>query len=344
MRGAYFNRNVFYNPNSGITPAQLYSTASYLAHDLSGIGLESNNLSNANLVGQNLTNASLSGATLTGANLSGAKVRGATFYSTGITTTQLYSTASYIAHDLTEIKLGYNNLAGANLGGQNLTGAIFQKATLTNANFNQANLTNADLSYGTDLTGANLSQANLTNANFAGSYQYCDDYHCYGAAGANLTGANLSGADGRGANFQFAVLTGANTANLIQSYGNIAGLDLTAGASLVVRDYDGNPAAYPTPASPLSIVVDERLAMDATGTLRLMFDADPWDSTIYFAPGIPVTLGGTLDLTFAPASTSPPKAAGRSTFLIGPTSRPPARSPFPAPTPGTSPIYTPPAK
>ena len=113
-------------------------------------------------------------------------------------------------------------------------------------------------------------------------------------------GANLSGADGRGANFQFAVLTGANTANLIQSYGNIAGLDLTAGASLVVRDYDGNPAAYPTPASPLSIVVDERLAMDATGTLRLMFDADPWDSTIYFAPGIPVTLGGTLDLTFAP--------------------------------------------
>ena len=40
--------------------------------------------------------------------------------------------------------------------------------------------------------------------------------------------------------------------------------------------------------------------MDATGTLRLVFDADPWDSTISFAPGIPVTLGGTLELTFAP--------------------------------------------
>ena len=39
--------------------------------------------------------------------------------------------------------------------------------------------------------------------------------------------------------------------------------------------------------------------MDATGTLRLVFDADPWDSTISFAPGIPVTRGGTLDLTFA---------------------------------------------
>ena len=39
--------------------------------------------------------------------------------------------------------------------------------------------------------------------------------------------------------------------------------------------------------------------MDATGTLRLVFDADPWDSTISFAPGIPVTRGGTLELTFA---------------------------------------------
>ncbi len=33
---------------------------------------------------------------------------------------------------------------------------------------------------------------------------------------------------------------------------------------------------------------------------RLVFDADPWDSTISFAPGIPVALGGTLELTFAP--------------------------------------------
>ena len=150
-------------------------------------------------------------------------------------------------------------------------------------------------SAGADLTGANLSQANLTNANFSG---YCVMNHGY-YDGANLTDANLSGADARGANFQYATLTGANTSNLIQSDGHIAGLDLTAGASLVVRDYDGNPAASP-PTGPLPIVVDQHLAMDATGTLRLVFDADPWDSTISFAPGIPVALGGTLDLTFAP--------------------------------------------
>ena len=40
--------------------------------------------------------------------------------------------------------------------------------------------------------------------------------------------------------------------------------------------------------------------MDAIGTLRMEFDADTWDSTISFAPGIPVTLGGTLELNFAP--------------------------------------------
>ena len=61
----------------------------------------------------------------------------------------------------------------------------------------------------------------------------------------------------------------------------------------MVRDYDGNPTG------PLPIVVDQHLATDATGSLRLVFDADSWDSTISFAPGIPVTLGGKLELVFA---------------------------------------------
>jgi hypothetical protein len=173
-------------------------------------------------------------------------VRGADFFFSGFTAAQLYSTASYKAHDLSGIKLN-GNFASLNLAGQNLTNADFSP------------------------TGG----------------------------GANLTGANLSGADARGANFQYATLTGANTSNLIQTDGHIAGLDLSAGASLVVRDYDGNPTAHP-PTGPLPIVLDQHLAMDATGTLRLVFDADPWDSTISFAPSIPVALGGTLELTFAP--------------------------------------------
>ena len=153
-----------------------------------------------------------------------------------------------------------------------------------------------------DLTGANLSQANLTNANFSGitGNYYDPEYGEYyvDLFGADLTGANLSGADAGGANFQNTTLSGAKTSNLIQSNGHIAGLDLTSGASLVVRDYDGNPAATP-PTGLLPIVVEQRLAMEATGTLRLVFDADSWDSPISFTPGIQVALGGTLELTFA---------------------------------------------
>lgn len=290
----------------GITAAQLYSTASYLAHDLSGIHLNGNGLADVNLANQNLTNASFNQATLTGANfhqanlanatfsfagttltnvnfsqanlananfsyavltgasLIGTEVRGADFYrnteyGTGITATQLYSTASYQARDLTGIKLGGNNLAGFNLAGQKLMNANFLYAALA---------------------GANLSGANLANANF---------YN------ATLTNANLAGADARGA--QNFLASTPNTSNLIQPNGHIAGLDLTTGVSLVVRDYDGNLTLSP-PTAAMPVVVDQHLAMIGTGTLRIAFDADAWDSTISFHPGIPVTLGGTLELTF----------------------------------------------
>jgi uncharacterized protein YjbI with pentapeptide repeats len=319
IQNANFNRAYLsYYPSilaGGLTLPQLYSTASYLARDLNGVGLAGNNLTGADLAGQNLMNAGFAGATLTGTNLTGAEVRGANLGDTGITAAQLSSTASYLAHDLTGIGLFYNNLTDWNLAGQNLTNAdfrfaaltnadfrqanltnaSFRGATLTNADFRQANLTNAKFDFnGTDLTGANLSQANLTNADFSGYTDYLEGDQ----PGANLTGANLSGADARGANFYLATLDDAITSNLIQSDGHIAGLDLTSGASLVVRDYDENPAVYP-PTGPLPIVVEQHLAMDATGTLRLVFDADPWDSLISFAPGIPVTLGGTLELDFA---------------------------------------------
>jgi hypothetical protein len=160
------------------------------------------------------------------------------------------------------------------------------------------NLTHADLRDAV-LTGADLSAADARGANF----QY-----------AILTDANLSGADARGADFQFATLTGATTSNLIQSNGHIAGLDLTAGATLAVRDYDGNAGSIP-PTGPLPIVVDQHLTMDATGALRLVFDADPWDSTISFAPGIPVALGGTLELMFAD-DVNPASQVGRTFDLF----------------------------
>ena len=171
----------------------------------------------------------------------------------------------------------YNqDFTGVNFAGQNLTNAVFRTS---------------------NLSGANLSQANLTNADFSG-FVSCDEYSCYVTPGTNLTNVNLSGADARGANFLVATLDGANTNNLIQSNGHIAGFNLTSGSSLTVRDYDGNPAASP-PIGTLPIVIEQQFTMSGTGTMRLVFDADAWDSTISFAAGIPVTRAGRLDLGFA---------------------------------------------
>ena len=169
-----------------------------------------------------------------------------------------------------------------------------QYANLTNADLSQANLTNA--SFGAaNLTGASFRHANLSNASFqfvrgrvCGFDGSCFSVYDY----ATLTNSDLTGSDARGA---LGLQGHAATANLIRPDGHINGLHLDAGGLLVVRDYRnyfGTPTPFP-------IIVDQHLAMGPGGTLRMVFEADAWDSTISFAPGIPVTLGGTLELTFA---------------------------------------------
>jgi uncharacterized protein YjbI with pentapeptide repeats len=259
----------------GFNAAQLYSTASYQSYNLTGIRLDANDLAGWSFAGQNLTNANFAAATLTDADFTGAEVRGADFDTgglcgpsgcipTGITLTQLYSTASYQAHDLTGIGFG-GDFSRGNFVGQNLTNADFGGANLTDANFREANLSNANFS------------RRICNRG-----RPCLTFH------ATLTDADLATADARGASgLEFSDLSGATTANLIWPDGHIDGLDLNADGRLVVRDH------Y------IPITVDQHLAMAPGGTLRMVFEADAWDSTISFAPGIPVTLGGTLELTFA---------------------------------------------
>jgi hypothetical protein len=81
--------------------------------------------------------------------------------------------------------------------------------------------------------------------------------------------------------------------NLIWPNGSVEGLDLAGGRVLVVRDYEGRQA-------PLPIRVSDAMDMGTDGVLRIVLDEDGWDSTISFEEGIPVALGGTLELTFAP--------------------------------------------
>lgn len=313
---------------NAVPGANLYGrnlTMAYLiGADLTNAFAFASNLSNADLSHANLTNATFQGAWLTGADFTGAEVRCASFSAvtsegprgTGITPTQLYSTASYQARDLTGIQFWGNDLTDGNFAGQNLTNARFDAANLTDADFNGAVVRGANFassirgvagtgitltqlyptaSYQThDLSGINLMWNNLSAGNFVGQ-NLANAY--FGAA--TLTDADFTAADARGADLD--TPASAITTNLIRPDGHISRLDLNAGGLLIVRDYDGNPS-YPfgDPIPPIPIAVDQHFVMGPGGTLRTVFETDAWDSTISFAPGIPVTLGGTLELTYAP--------------------------------------------
>jgi uncharacterized protein YjbI with pentapeptide repeats len=324
MRGsnlAHRNLTKAYLIGADLSP--IYDFETYIPSDLTGANLSQADLTNARLWNAylfhadfrqaNLTNAYCRTAYLTGANLTGAVIQGANLQFTTINQAQIYSTASYQARDLSGVLLSGAQLPGVNLAGQSLFNADLSQANLANADFATGSIDFFLVSQGltTNLMGANLGQANLTNANFSGVDAYGPEGEFYPYLGANLDGANLSGADTRGANFYLASLNGANTSNMIQSGGRIAGLDLRGGASLGVRDYRRIPAPHPAPIGPIPIVVDERLTMDSTSWLILTFDADTWDSTISFAPGVPVALGGTLDLSFA-SDVNPASQLGRT--------------------------------
>jgi uncharacterized protein YjbI with pentapeptide repeats len=254
--------------------------------DLTGARGPFSKLTDADLSRANLKNAVFRGATLSNAEFTGADVRGASFAKdlscyvlafpcllirsgTGITAEQLYSTASFKAHDLSGIHLGANNLNGWNFAGQNLTNSEFGTAWF-----------------------------NITTSRLEVEY-------------ATLTGANLTAADARGAGGL--IISDASTTNLIWPDGHISGLDLDAGG-LIVRDYDG-VTQIGLERPPIPITVDEHLTMGPGGTLRMVFEADAWDSTISFAPGIPVMLGGTLELSFA-ADVNPASQIGRTFDLF----------------------------
>jgi hypothetical protein len=84
--------------------------------------------------------------------------------------------------------------------------------------------------------------------------------------------------------------------------GTITGLELTANEALVVHDDDGVPDSAPyefvPPRPPIQVLIQDWLTMEHGSVLRLLFEADAWDSLITFEPGINVEFGGALELTF----------------------------------------------
>src|SRR5262249_5615360 len=153
---------------------------------------------------------------------------------------------------------------------------LYEPAAFEGINLEDQNLSGVDFGefFPLSLNNANLRRANIMNAYFA----------------VTVNGANLSEADIRGTYFD---TTGAIVTNLIGTDGHIAGLDLGPGHVLPVRN------SFKINSYFIPITIDQHMTMTAGGTLKTVLDADAWLSTISFAPGIPVTRGGTLELTFA---------------------------------------------
>jgi uncharacterized protein YjbI with pentapeptide repeats len=313
LSGAIVTRAQFGSTTSrGFSRDQLYSTASYDAKNLQGIGLSGNNLSGWDFVGQDLTGADFNHSTLTDANFKGAIVTGARFGNTtsrGFTRDQLYSTASYHAQNLEGIDLDGNDLSGWDFNGQNLANANLDGTTLTGANLSGAIVTGARLGGATftreqlystaSYQAKNSHRMGLSYNDFSGWDFRGQDLTDSDLQGANLTGANLTGADTRGAdNITNDVFATAITANFVFPNGVIRGLVIGAGERLAIVDHDGGEShGYGFPPIPVTIL--DRATIATGGQLRLIVDADPWDSLISFEPGIPVELDGALELTFS---------------------------------------------
>jgi uncharacterized protein YjbI with pentapeptide repeats len=221
-------------------------------------------LTNANLTQANLTYTSFGDTTFANANFTDAVLQGASFggaiYGASPTATGLTKEQLYSSASYKS-----KNLSEIDLSFNNLSGWDFTDQNISNAYFDSA-----------VLTGANLTHADLT--------------------GTRLVGADMRGATG----LTPSQVSSANAINLIRPDGTVGGLDLTQGWDtdtymhfFAVRDYDNavNPAA---------VHIQDGMVMGLGSVIRMVLDADAWDSTISFDPGVPVTInGGALQLYFA---------------------------------------------
>src|SRR5262245_17699837 len=97
--------------NSGLTAQQLYSTASYQAHNLRGVAIAEPDLSGWDFSNQDMTGADTGAANLTGVNFTGATIVNMKMSLVrGLTYSQITSTASYQAHDLHGVYLNLQDL------------------------------------------------------------------------------------------------------------------------------------------------------------------------------------------------------------------------------------------
>lgn len=236
-----------------LTAAQLYSTASYQAGNLTGIDISSDDLRGWNLANQNLTFANLE-STLTNANLTGATIYGARI-DPGMSPSQLYSTASYQNHDLTRVAFD-GQFSGWSFVSQNLTSTNWLGAKVTNCDFTNAVITNADFE-ATNLSASQLySTASYQSQTL--KLQFPDDCTGWNFANQNLEGSgfwtsNVANANFTGATIDETQFKGALnfTANQLYSTAsyqnrNLAGVSLPAMPGVDLSNQDLSSANLST--------------------------------------------------------------------------------------------------
>ena len=331
IRGAKFalNWGVDHEICWGLSSSQLYSTASYKSGDLTRIGLIQCDLTGWNFAGKDLSLADFEASDLTGADFTDAIVKGASFsrLTHPLTKSQLYSTATYNAGDLSGTNLRGNDLSSWSFSGKNLSFANFAGSSLSGTDFTDAIVRGANFSmdlYGyipphfAALTATQLySTASYRVGDLTGMTFSYNDFTGWNFAGKNISNgqflhvivknADFSGADTRGTQYLDLTASGLKTSNMIRPDGTINGLNL-AGGRLTVRDYDGDASRS---LAAIAVRIKQGMTMSGNDCLAMVFEDDAWDSTISFDAGIPVALGGTLELSLA-AGVDPQSQVGRS--------------------------------
>jgi uncharacterized protein YjbI with pentapeptide repeats len=296
--------------------------------DLSAANLSSSYLLQATLAGANLsyvdlTAADLRWSDLRGANLSNATIERTRFFESNLSADQLYSTTNYKLGNLAGTSFP-TSLVGWNFAGKNLTDASFQSADVTGANFSGAIIVDSAFDYST-LTATQLySTASYQSHDLRGLYLRSHDLRGWNLAGQNLSQSLLQGGKLTGVDLRNANLTYAGLYDLTMTGANLTGANLT-GTDFSRSDMRGVVGAVLSSATTeATILPDGTIHGNNWGDLGVTFrnspeaipvrivekwspsswlvfslDDQPWQSTISFEPGIPVTLTGELMLSLA---------------------------------------------
>ena len=246
ISGAQFDRAIINGARmpGTLTSDQLYSTASYVAGDISGVWLSNNNLENWDLSGQNVTDvwfdnstgftaaqlystASYQSKNIQGVGLNGIDLTGWDFtdqnvcgvrFDDSLTADQLYSTASYQRQDMNGIYFA-GDVTGWDLTDQDITGVTFRKVTTAEL-YSTASYKARDLwglgFMATNLSGFDLSNQNLNRSYFAGVMLH-DDTNIAGSSfkdawfsGTTIYTDDLSGMDFSGSTFSGSRISSVN--------------------------------------------------------------------------------------------------------------------------------------